>query len=105
MKLHGNYCGVGHGDATYTQPAVDEVDQVCKTHDKCYDDKGYLNCKCDYDFIIEMKKIRNINKDLQQKVQLMTSWFENAACQCKKPEGEQYHLPGKASLAQRGACV
>jgi hypothetical protein len=36
LPVYGNYCGVGHGDATYKTPPIDAVDLVCQEHDRCY---------------------------------------------------------------------
>jgi len=37
FKYHGNYCGPGYGDPTYSAPAIDKLDSVCKDHDYQYD--------------------------------------------------------------------
>src|SRR5215210_3164103 len=34
LPFYGNHCGPGHGDPTV--PAINDVDQCCKTHDRCY---------------------------------------------------------------------
>ena len=51
---YGNYCGQGHGDRSYQAPAIDAVDQVCKKHDKCWDNSHDLNCGCDRKFLGQM---------------------------------------------------
>ncbi len=43
LPVYGNWCGPGHGGG----PAIDAVDGACKTHDECYDRRGYLDCDCD----------------------------------------------------------
>lgn len=54
LPVYGNYCGPFHGDRDYLAPHVDDVDLVCKMHDKCYDEKGYSNCACDRALILQM---------------------------------------------------
>jgi hypothetical protein len=51
IPIHGNYCGPGHSG---TGPPVDAVDQVCCRHDKCYCARGYLDCSCDRELIVNM---------------------------------------------------
>jgi hypothetical protein len=45
VPVHGNWCGPGHGKPG--SPAVDDLDECCRAHDKCYDDVGYFDCNCD----------------------------------------------------------
>lgn len=51
---YGNYCGPGYGDDTGNTPPVDAVDAVCRTHDLCYNARGYSDCECDGDLIRTM---------------------------------------------------
>jgi hypothetical protein len=58
---YGNWCGPHHsGDAS--TPAIDSLDEQCKTHDQCYDtvpvaDEDYYQCApgakvtCDQTFV------------------------------------------------------
>ena len=51
LKLHGNYCGPGHGCRGTIPPCppwVDEVDKCCYEHDQCY---GREKCDCWYSFV------------------------------------------------------
>lgn len=41
--IYGNWCGPGCGGG----PVKDDVDGCCKTHDECYDRRGYFCCACD----------------------------------------------------------
>jgi hypothetical protein len=52
IPVYGNHCGPGHGDPN--APAVDAVDAACKTHDACYDRRGYFDCQCDRQLIASM---------------------------------------------------
>lgn len=49
--FHGNWCGPGCGNGK----PIDAVDQCCKTHDECYDDRGYWNCNCDRELVACIK--------------------------------------------------
>lgn len=51
LEVYGNWCGPGHfGHGAPWDP----VDQVCCRHDKCYDDRGILDCSCDRDLVARM---------------------------------------------------
>lgn len=51
LEVYGNWCGPGHSGPG--QPR-DSVDRVCCQHDKCYSDRGSLDCSCDRDLIARM---------------------------------------------------
>ncbi|THJ66485.1 hypothetical protein E8P82_08480 [Arthrobacter echini] len=57
LPLWGNWCGPGHGGGS----AVDVLDSICRTHDKCYGSRGYFACSCD----------RAIVKDIQRNITRM----------------------------------
>ena len=50
IPIYGNWCGPGHGGG---EP-IDAVDEVCRRHDQCYDERGYFDCSCDRDLIARM---------------------------------------------------
>jgi hypothetical protein len=52
VPVYGNWCGPGHGGES--GPPIDPVDQVCCRHDKCYDQRGYLDCSCNQDLLDAM---------------------------------------------------
>jgi hypothetical protein len=54
LKFYGNYCGPGHGDPTGITPPIDDVDAVCRAHDRCYQIAGSLACSCDRALIMSM---------------------------------------------------
>ncbi|MHA7268963.1 hypothetical protein [Arthrobacter sp. HLT1-20] len=56
LPIWGNWCGPGHGGGA----AVDVLDSICRTHDKCYGSRGYFACSCDRAIISDINK--NINK-------------------------------------------
>ena len=94
MKVHGNYCGLNYGDATYKKKPIDALDQVCvydifkgirvvvallKTHETisyvaaalqaCFHhdrcyDAHYLDCKCDGDMLDDLSEISSQRPDL-----------------------------------------
>jgi hypothetical protein len=41
--IYGNWCGLKHGSGK----PIDTLDSLCRTHDKCYDKRGYFACSCD----------------------------------------------------------
>ncbi|WP_051427516.1 hypothetical protein [Arthrobacter sp. H20] len=43
LPIWGNWCGPGHGGGV----AVDVLDSICRTHDRCYGSRGYFACSCD----------------------------------------------------------
>ncbi len=43
LPIWGNWCGPGHGGGV----AVDVLDSICRTHDRCYGLRGYFACSCD----------------------------------------------------------
>eukprot|EP00026_Physarum_polycephalum_P019935 Phypoly_transcript_22213.p1 GENE.Phypoly_transcript_22213~~Phypoly_transcript_22213.p1 ORF type:complete len:167 (+),score=25.42 Phypoly_transcript_22213:103-603(+) len=106
FKFHGNYCGLGHGDATYKEEPVDSIDAICKTHDQCYDNQQYLDCLCDHNFIKDMRAATTDpkhSKELQKKANLMAAWFESSACKCFDEEWKASELKG-ATMDQKSKC-
>ncbi|POH72055.1 hypothetical protein [Arthrobacter glacialis] len=56
LPIWGNWCGPGHGGGA----AVDVLDSICRTHDKCYGSRGYFACSCDRAIISDIN--RNVNR-------------------------------------------
>ncbi|WP_345472304.1 hypothetical protein QMQ05_01175 [Glutamicibacter ectropisis] len=52
MPIWGNWCGPGHGGGI----AVDTLDSLCRTHDKCYGSRGYFACSCDRALVSGIQK-------------------------------------------------
>lgn len=42
--FYGNWCGPG---CSGPDAPIDDVDNCCKKHDKCYEKKGYFSKSCD----------------------------------------------------------
>jgi hypothetical protein len=51
VEVYGNWCGPGHSGPG---APIDRVDQVCCRHDKCYSNRGSLDCSCNRDLITSM---------------------------------------------------
>lgn len=51
VPLHGKWCGPGHSGHSESTSCIDALDCACKDHDLCYEKYGYLNCRCDNDFV------------------------------------------------------
>ncbi len=47
FPIYGNYCGPLYPVASMKPIALDEVDNACKNHDRCYELNGYFNQDCD----------------------------------------------------------
>lgn len=48
LDVYGNWCGPGHsGGPDHDWAAIDTLDSLCRTHDFCYEDRGYFACSCD----------------------------------------------------------
>ena len=56
VPIWGNWCGPGHGGGS----AVDVLDSICQTHDRCYGDRGYFACSCDREIVADIRT--NINR-------------------------------------------
>ena len=87
LPIHGNYCGLGHGDETYRTRARDPVDQVCKEHDKCWDDNGTLDCNCDRELISKMARAvtaPGVDAPARAAGTAAIAYFSVAPCICKK---------------------
>jgi hypothetical protein len=85
IPVYGNHCGPGFGDPNV--PAVDAVDQVCKDHDNCYDDKGYSNCGCDRALIASMTAAAatpGLSAQARSTALAAISYFASAPCVCAK---------------------
>ncbi|WP_197059361.1 hypothetical protein [Cryobacterium sp. MLB-32] len=55
VPIWGNWCGPGHGGGA----AIDVLDSICQTHDRCYDDRGYFACSCDREIVADIRNSIN----------------------------------------------
>lgn len=77
IPIWGNWCGPGHGSGT----PQDVLDKGCQIHDKCYGDKGYFTCTCDWALVAYIEK--NFNKmKLKEKIAAtaIKTYFNNTLC-------------------------
>eukprot|EP01104_Vermistella_antarctica_P017104 TRINITY_DN6006_c0_g1_i1.p1 TRINITY_DN6006_c0_g1~~TRINITY_DN6006_c0_g1_i1.p1 ORF type:complete len:155 (+),score=15.41 TRINITY_DN6006_c0_g1_i1:55-519(+) len=102
MKVHGNYCGLNYGDATYQQEPIDGLDRACYMHDQCYD-AHYLDCRCDADMLQAMKGLGR-NKAIEGSVNLISGWFENSSCSCLLKSGKRINLSTHATPENKAKC-
>lgn len=105
FSLHGHYCGLNHGDATFKTAPVDVVDAACMEHDRCYG-KHYLDCRCDADFIDNLQQLKKtkLSKKTKSAAELMISWFESSPCKCKDDKGAVRELSGKITAKRKSTC-
>ncbi|MDA2914959.1 hypothetical protein MYX77_13590, partial [Acidobacteriia bacterium AH_259_A11_L15] len=64
---------------------MDAVDAVCRAHDQCYDERGYLDCSCDRELIENMPAaIADPRTSVQGKAcgALANQWFSLSPCIC-----------------------
>ena len=50
IPVYGNWCGPGHGGGA----EIDDIDEACHIHDNCYDARGYFNCACDGELLVNI---------------------------------------------------
>ena len=74
FAVHGNWCGPGHSGSTSAAPCIDYLDCVCKEHDLCYRQHGYLNCKCDWNMVTALSDTRDA------KAVTMRNFFIRSPC-------------------------
>ena len=81
--FHGVYCGNGNTDPHYKSPGVDELDDACKAHDKCWDQRGRLSCACDKALSVQALQISlspSSSADLREKAAAVHSFFLSTPC-------------------------
>lgn len=49
IPIWGNWCGSG--------TPQDVLDRGCQIHDKCYEDKGYFSCLCDWELVAYINRM------------------------------------------------
>jgi hypothetical protein len=65
MPLYGNWCGPNHPKSGTEPIAIDDIDQACKDHDKCYGKHGYFKEDCDHILLRDLDAIvRRKGRDL-----------------------------------------
>lgn len=104
LQLHGHYCGLNHGDGTYNTAPIDDLDALCKKHDKCYDG-FYLDCRCDHSFLVGLDQFlkSKVSEELKRTAKLMRNWFTTSACSCADEDGKRTQL-SPANFNSKASC-
>lgn len=77
LPIWGNWCGPGHGSGS----AVDVLDSICRTHDKCYGSRGYFACSCDRAIVSDIGRNASRMKAKERSVAAAVSvYFTYCAC-------------------------
>jgi hypothetical protein len=84
MPNYGNWCGLNHPkDIDNAQDPIDNLDSICKEHDYCYLEKGYLSCECDRNFT-DSVALGLIENQFTGKEKLFShtfrAYFKNSPC-------------------------
>ena len=84
LHVHGNWCGPGVPAPGTTPPPIDSLDRICKTHDRCYLNKGYLDCSCDQELMNGIVRGREYYK-LSEVEKKILNYFQSSTCRggCK----------------------
>ena len=82
IPVYGNHCGPGYGDPNV--PPVDLIDAACYRHDRCYEQRGYLECGCNRQLITEIGTALPLTLDPVAHTAGVTimSFFQNTPCLC-----------------------
>ena len=95
VPVYGNYCGPNHGDPSYEDAPIDEVDAVCMRHDMCYDNRVgglYQSCDCDRDMVVDLGGLLIDGSELDMKAKgiasAMIAWFIQFPCKVSVTSGE-----------------
>ena len=63
FPIYGYWCGPGYSMGNTDPVPFDSLDNICKTHDQCYEREGYSNCKCDFELVRSVREVRKKKKD------------------------------------------
>lgn len=83
FPIYGNYCGPLYPPNSMKPLTLDEVDNACKNHDRCYDLYGYFNKNCDMQLKNDLMTIeaKNPKEDLAKRLIL---FYLNSLYEIKK---------------------
>lgn len=83
FPIYGNYCGPLYPPNSMKPLALDEVDNACKNHDRCYELNGYFNQNCDMQLEMDLMAIepQSLDEDLAKKLIL---FYLNSLYEIKK---------------------
>lgn len=83
QPVYGVYCGNGNKDPSYATPGVDALDEACKRHDKCWDDKGRVSCTCDKALSAETAALTvrmDLSSHTRETAALVSAFFLQTPC-------------------------
>lgn len=83
QPVHGLYCGNGNRDPSYFAAAIDALDEACKRHDRCWENKGRLSCTCDKALSSEAAALTvrfDLPGSVREKAALVAAFFLQTPC-------------------------
>jgi len=86
LPIYGRWCGPGHGGrALNDPPPIDAVDEACMMHDLCYDNRGFFDCGCDRELILNMPGaiLRTPTVLGQNAGTAVMNYFMQSPCSCR----------------------
>lgn len=82
FPVYGNHCGPGHGSPL--EPAIDEVDAICKEHDICYIGWSLFDgqlCTCDIQFVAMLSNLLpRLNDSMKDEATILINIFTILPC-------------------------
>jgi hypothetical protein len=79
---HGNYCG--RGNRGEDKVAADELDEVCRRHDACYETAGHRSCNCDRRLKAEalaVSKLASLSREVRARAASVVQAADLMGCQ------------------------
>ena len=73
--VYGNWCGKNYPLTGYDPRAVDVWDRACRTHDRCYEDKGFGSKRCDREFVSRLRTLWRGGYPVPHQMGNADSWF------------------------------
>lgn len=85
FPFHGQWCGPGHPAKGSSPEPEDELDELCRRHDLCYEQRGYFSCRCDVELARSIQSSRTLKKENMKKAGLIVQYFKDSYCKgCKQ---------------------
>jgi len=64
MLIYGHWCGPGNPPIGESPEPIDELDEACKEHDRCYARKGFGDCECDLNLIADTEAFGGLDNSM-----------------------------------------
>lgn len=81
FPFYGNWCGPGFPPDGETPDPIDEIDAICRSHDRCYGLNPRDNCECDTKLVNELRALRvNLTSKQERSKLLIEEYFVRSAC-------------------------